>query len=237
MMRGRRISSGSYLAAVLIVASAAIPSLAAEGGGKADDEGVFVEKSMYGPVQKRIFTNNHELSLGWAYLPLDAYYKGYGVQVAYTIHFDDIFALELFRIGWSYNRDTKLKTRLIEQMPDVSPTEFPAIVLFENTDFIMKFLYGKESLLNSAVVHYELFAAVGVSLLYLNPDNMTGDFESDLSELQFGVNAGLGFRVWFNPTWSLKVDIRDTLSLLSFTSDEFPLKNSALLGVSIAVDM
>ncbi|NOZ88184.1 MAG: hypothetical protein GXP49_18380 [Deltaproteobacteria bacterium] len=222
----------------LLIGSA--PCRAAD-SNKSGDEEVFVEKSAYGPVQKRVFALKQELSLGWAYLPLDAYYKGYGAQIAYTVHFDNTFALELFRVGWSYNKDTKLKTRLIEQMPDVSPTEFPAIVFFENTDLIMKILYGKQSLLNSFVLHYEIFVAAGVTFEYLNSDNITHaksdkDYNRQ-SMFHFGINAGMGFRLWFSPKWSFVVDLRDNLALLSFTEDEFPLKNAAMLGISIAVNL
>ncbi|RLB53635.1 MAG: outer membrane beta-barrel domain-containing protein, partial [Deltaproteobacteria bacterium] len=44
----------------------------------------------YGPIQRRLFDLGHELSLGFSYLPLDAYYKGYGAQIAYTIHFNHV---------------------------------------------------------------------------------------------------------------------------------------------------
>ena len=54
--------------------------------------------SRYGPIQKRLYTLDHELSFGWSYMPIDSYYKGYGVSLSYTIHFDHLWALELFRL-------------------------------------------------------------------------------------------------------------------------------------------
>jgi len=196
----------------------------------------YQEKSAYGPIQRRLFDMDHELSLGWAYLPLDPYYKGYGAQLSYTIHFNHLFALELFRVGWTYNVDTDLKTKLIDQMPDISPAEFPAVLFFENTNLLFKLFYGKQSLVNRVVLHFEIFATVGGALLMRNPYPV---WDGDLSNVryEFGVNGGFGARFWLDPTWSLRVDIRDTVILLCFNQRDFPLENSAMIGLSIAVNL
>jgi len=247
MTRRSRSAAVAHLTVLLLLCGGPLwPARASAGEAEpeadTDDASQYEEQSEYGPIQKRLFALDHELSVGWAYLPLDPFYKGYGVQVAYTIHFDDLVALELFRIGWSHNKDTDLKTKLIEQMPDVSPTEFPGVVFFHNTNLLLKIFYGKQSLLNLAVMHFELFATAGVALLYLNPFNLedSGDETLDYAEHQkfeFGVNVGVGFRIWLSPDWSLRVDMRDTVTLLSFTDEEFPLKNSAMIGVAIAVNL
>jgi len=190
----------------------------------------------YGPVQKRLYDLDHEISLGWALLPLDAYYKGYGVQIGYTIHFNEIWALELFRIGWSYNLDTKLKNKLIDQIPDVSPSEFPAVVLWENTNLLFKFFYGKQSFLNRTVIHFELFATAGGAFVFRNPYPLwDGDFHN--ANYEFGVNGGFGARFWLTPRWSLRVDLRDTVVLLTFNRGSFPLKNIALVGLTFGVNL
>ena len=243
MTRRRFTAIARALPAALLLSTILVPGAArAEDEATEDEATGYEEQSEYGPIQKRLFELDHELSVGWAYLPLDPFYKGYGVQVAYTIHFDELVALELFRFGWSHNIDSDLKTKLIEQMPDVSPTEVPGVVFFHNTNLLLKIFYGKQSLLNLAVMHFELFATAGVALLYLNPFNLkdAGDQQGTYDQHQkfeFGVNAGFGFRVWISPDWSLRVDMRDTVTLLSFTDEEFPLKNSAMIGVAIAVNL
>lgn len=199
----------------------------------ADD---YEEKSAYGPIQKRLFKMDHEISIGWAYLPLDPYYKGYGASLGYIIHFDHLWALELFRVGFSWNIDTDLKTKLIDQMPDISPAEFPAVVFFENTNLIFKFLYGKQTLLNRAVLHFEMYATAGAAFLFRNPFNVT-EMDMDNARYDFGINVGFGFRFWFNPTWSVRVDIRDTILLLSLNTGDFPLENSAEIGFAFAVNL
>jgi outer membrane beta-barrel protein len=196
----------------------------------------YQEKSVYGPIQRRLFKLDHEISIGWAYLPLDPFTKGYGAQLGYTIHFNHFFALELFRVGWSYNIDSKLKTKLLDQMPDVSPAEFPAVIFFENTNLLFKLLYGKQSLFNRTVVHFEVYATLGASFLFRNPYPIwDGDLRN--ARYEFGVNGGFGARFWFSPRWSFKIDLRDTVILLCFNRGDFPLENSALIGIAFAVNI
>lgn len=196
----------------------------------------YKEKSIYGPIQRRVFELDHEIAIGWAYLPLDPYTKGYGAQLSYTIHFNHFLALELFRVGWSYNIDSKLKTKLLDQMPDVSPAEFPAVIFFENTNLIFKLLYGKQSLFNRTVVHFEVYATLGGAFLFRNPYPI---WDGDLTNAhyEFGVNGGFGARFWFSPRWSFKIDLRDTVILLNFKTGDFPLENSAMIGLSFAFNI
>jgi len=207
---------------------AAVPAMAQDRSYK--------EKSIYGPIQRRVFELDHEIAIGWAYLPLDPYTKGYGAQLSYTIHFNHFLALELFRVGWSYNFDSQLKTKLLDQMPDVSPAEFPAVIFFENTNLVFKLLYGKQSLFNRTVVHFEVYATLGGAFLFRNPYPI---WDGDLTNAryEFGVNGGFGARFWFSPRWSFKIDLRDTVILLCFNRGDFPLENSALIGLSFAVNI
>jgi outer membrane beta-barrel protein len=203
----------------------------------AKDEGKsYSDKSSYGKIQQRLYTLDHELSFGWAFLPLDPYYKGYGADLTYTIHLNEIWALELFRIGFAYNVDSSLKTKLVEQIPDVSPDEFPAVVLYENTNLVLKLLYGKQSFFNRAVLHFEIFATAGFSLLVRNPYQV---WEMDMDNMlyEIGVNGGFGFRFWLNPDWSIRVDLRDNVLLMAVNKADFKIENSALIGLSISLNL
>ena len=216
---------------LLVMLALGLPALPAGA-----QERTYQEKSAYGPIQRRVFDLDHEIAIGWAYLPLDPFTKGYGVQLSYTIHFNHFLALELFRVGWSYNIDSKLKTKLLDQMPDVSPAEFPAVVFFENTNLVFKLLYGKQSLFNRTVVHFEVYATLGGSFIFRNPYPI---WDGDLinARYEFGVNGGFGARFWFSPRWSFKIDLRDTVILLSFNRGDFPLENSAMIGLSFAFNI
>ena len=229
-MRSARVPI-SFSVALVLLATLLVPAPPAMAQDKS-----YKEESAYGPIQRRLFELNHEIAIGWAYIPLDPYSKGYGAQLSYTIHFNHFIALELFRVGWSYNIDSKLKTKLLDQMPDVSPAEFPAVVFFENTNLLFKLLYGKQSLFNRTVVHFEVFATLGGSFLFRNPYPI---WEGDLTNAryEFGVNGGFGARFWFSPRWSFKIDLRDTVILLCFNRGDFPLENSAMIGISFAVNI
>jgi outer membrane beta-barrel protein len=219
----------------LVLGLTAMVGLAAA-GVRAEDEPPLEQESAYGAIQKRLYEVDHELSLGWAYLPLNPYYKGYGASLSYTIHFNHLLALELFRVGWAWNVDTSLKTKLIDQLPDISPAEFPAVVFYENTNLLLKLLYGKQSLFNRVVLHWEIFATAGVAFVYRNPFNVDA-LDMDNNRIDFGVNGGFGFRFWLDPTWSLRVDLRDTVLLLGLNRADLPLRNSAEIGLSIAVNL
>jgi outer membrane beta-barrel protein len=201
-----------------------------------EDGGAPKEKSIYGPIQKRLFALDNELSVGFTYLPLDPYTKGYGAHLAYTIHFDDLWALELFRVGFSWNVDTDLKNKVIDAMPQATPEEFPAVVFYENTNVILKLLYGKQSGLNAAVLHYDLFITAGAALLYRNPFNLD-KLDTDHSRFDLGVNLGVGFRFWLNPDWSLRVDLRDTLMIFGVNNLDWPLENSVEVSLALSVNM
>jgi outer membrane beta-barrel protein len=223
---------GSAALAVLVLVVWAAPARAEKGGD-------FEEKSAYGKIQKREYELGHEISLGWSYLPLDPYYKGYGASLSYTIHLSHLFALELFRVGFAWNLDTSLKTKLIDQMPDISPEEFPAVVFFENTNLLLKLLYGKQSFLNRQVLHWELFVTAGAAFVFRNPFNV-GDLDMDNSRYEMGVNVGFGFRFWLSKSWSLRVDLRDTILLLSIKGaggGEALLENSAEIGLGLSVNL
>lgn len=227
--------SGARTCSLALAAAMALTTVLAGAAARAEDKS-YQEESAYGPIQRRLYDLGHELSLGWAYLPLNPYHKGYGVQLSYTIHFNHFLALELFRVGWSYNVDSDLKTKLIDQMPDISPAEFPAVIFFENTNLLFKLLYGKQSLANRTVLHFEVFATAGAAFLFRNPYPIwDGDLNN--ARYEFGVNGGFGARFWLNPDWSVRVDLRDTVILLSFNRGDFPLKNSAMIGVSFAVNL
>ncbi|MBN2498590.1 MAG: hypothetical protein JXR96_28625 [Deltaproteobacteria bacterium] len=224
--------------AALLTAVLAFVALGATAFAEEVEEPPVKEKSAFGPIQKRLYRMDHELSFGWSYLPLDAYYKGYGLALSYTIHFDHVWAIELVRLGWTWNVDSNLKTKLIDQMPDISPAEFPAVVLFENTNVLFKMLYGKQTFLNRMVLHFELFASGGVSLVFRNPFNIH-ELDMENSRYELGLNLGIGCRFWIDPDWSLRVDLRDTLLLLSFNrgfDDQLP-KNAAEIGISISYNL
>jgi len=201
-----------------------------------EEAGAPKDKSIYGPIQKRLYALDNELSLGFSYLPLDPYCKGYGAHLAYTIHFDDRWALELFRVGFAWNVETDLKNKVIDAMPQATPEEFPAVVFYENTNLMLKLFYGKQAALNASVLHWDLFIVAGAALVYRNPFNVD-NLDTDNSRFDLGVNLGVGFRFWLSPDWSLRVDLRDTLMIFGVNNLDWPLDNSVEVALALSVNL
>ncbi len=194
-------------------------------------EKTYQDKSDYGLIQRRVYDVNHEIGLGFSYLPLDPYYKSYGVALGYTYHFNSFFALELFRVGAFIPIDTSLKTKVIQTVPEAAE-KFRSITLFENTNVLFRMLYGKQSFLNRAVLHFELFGTLGGSLLFYTQEALWK--KSSSRRLDLGASFGLGFRFWFNPTWSVRADVQDMISLMDISGASIPLDSNILIGLGIA---
>lgn len=152
-------------------------------------------------VQHRKFREAHELQVAAVTLPLDAFYKGLGIEAGYTWHFSDRFGWEVVHAGYAADLDTGLKTQLQTDF-GVAPTKFEVAKYYVNSDFVVKPLYMKASLFNHAVVHGELFFLGGVGIFDVT------------SGIKPAGNVGLGGRVYLTQHISVRVDGRENLVLL-----------------------
>ena len=149
-------------------------------------------------VQERAYRLNHELSVGFGILPLDAFTKGLYAQVGYTYHFTDYFAWNVGRGAYVYNVNTGLRDQL-ERDFAVLPTAFDEVQYFLGSDVWFKPFYGKLSVLNRAVVHFEVHLLAGLSIL-----KFTQRFAP-------GINLGIGLRVFQNKYISYRLDVTDNV--------------------------
>ncbi|RKH49117.1 outer membrane beta-barrel domain-containing protein [Corallococcus sp. AB049A] len=150
-------------------------------------------------VQDRLFRMQHELSLGVGVLPADAYYKGLIGTVGYAYHFSDTLAWQVARGTYSYNVQTSLR-RQLERDFDASPVS----AAFQNqvqwmvgSDLMWSPLYGKTSLLNTNVIHFEVFLLAGGTVVKV--DRSDG--------FRPAVNLGLGVRVFSSKNVSFRLDV------------------------------
>ena len=146
-------------------------------------------------VQQRKFRMGHELFAAASVLPLDAFYKGVGPTVSYTYHFTDSLGWEVIRASYSFNLNTKLRDQL-EKDFGVAPTKFEQVQYHLETSANFAPLYGKFALLNTKVVHSELFLLGGATLA-----RMTDAFRP-------GVHGGLGLRFFLSQAISARVEGR-----------------------------
>jgi outer membrane beta-barrel protein len=154
-------------------------------------------------VQDRLYQMNHELTLGLGVMPADAFYKGYYAGLSYTYHFSDNFAWQVGRGGYSYNVKTSLR-RQLERDFGVAPTNTAfedEVQWMVGSDVLWSPFYGKTSILNSKVIHFEAFLLGGATVFKLNRD---GGFRP-------AANVGLGMRVFKSDTVSFRLDVTNNV--------------------------
>ena len=154
-------------------------------------------------VQDRLYRMHHELSLGVGVLPADAYYKGLIGTVGYAYHFSDTLAWQVARGTYSYNVQTSLR-RQLERDFDVSPVSAAfedQVQWMVGSDLMWSPLYGKTSLLNTNVIHFEVFLLAGGTVVKV--DRSDG--------FRPAVNLGLGVRMFSGKTLSFRLDVSNNV--------------------------
>jgi outer membrane beta-barrel protein len=180
-MAARTMRTAVFIAAVLCLPSAAV---AAD-----DDE----SPARVQVVQKRQYSMKHELTVAAGFLPLDAFYKGVTVNLAYTYHFVDAFAWRVARGTLSRNLDTGLRTQL-QSAYGVQTTDFPEVAWMLGSDVMWNAFYGKQAFMNLAVLHMALFFVLG------------GDAVKTQTEVRPAINFGGGLRFFASDWLSIRVE-------------------------------
>ncbi|MBJ6761105.1 outer membrane beta-barrel domain-containing protein [Corallococcus sp. H22C18031201] len=154
-------------------------------------------------VQDRLYRMHHELTLGVGVLPADAFYKGFVGALGYTYHFSDTFAWQVGRGMYSYNVQTGLR-RQLERDFDVAPTATAfedQVQWMVGSDLVWSPLYGKTSILNSSVVHFEAFLLGGGTVVKVH--------RSD--GFRPAINLGVGLRMFSGKTVSFRLDVTNNV--------------------------
>jgi outer membrane beta-barrel protein len=180
---------GGLLAATAVIAASA-PSLA-----YAQDNGSLVV------IQQRKFRLFSELEIGANFTPLDAFTKGIGLELAYTIHFNDDLGWEIFRGGYQWGVDTGLRQQLSTEF-GVAPTQFPTLQYYGSTALLWSPFYGKLASANSQIAHVAIFFTAGAAASHWTGSTSTNEF-------YFGPELGVGFRAFLSHYWSWRLEVRD----------------------------
>lgn len=169
-------------------------------------------------IQARAYRMEHELSLSAGLLPLDAFWKGVYGQLSYAYHFTDYFGWQIGRFAYNYSWSTGLRDQL-ERDFGVLPTAFDEVQFFFGSDILIKPFYGKSTLFNKAVLHYEAHFILGVTV-----------FKFTTSNFRPGVNFGAGVRLFSSRWVSWKLDFTDTVVISDKPS------NVVTMTLSLAVN-
>lgn len=193
-MRHVRRTPWLWLMAVLIplVCLSVAPTVRAE-DEQLDQGKVFA-------IQERAYRMNHEFSLSFGFLPLDAFYKMFSINGHYIVHFDDLWAWEAVHLGFSkyLSVDTGLKGELNDRW-DTQPTdpEENRIDFTLDTNLMIKPFYGKAVLFDDVVIFGETYLVFGLG---------AEKFETAWFP---AVNVGIGLRVYLAETVSARLEVRE----------------------------
>ncbi len=164
---------------------------------RADED---LERGKVYAIQERAYRMNHEFTLSFGFMPLDAFYKTFSVSGHYVVHFDDLWAWEAAHLSFSryLSVDTGLKEELNDRW-DAQPTdpEENRIDFILDTNLMLKPMYGKAVLFDDWVIHGETYFVLGVGA------------EKFKTAWYPAVNAGVGLRVFVIDTISLRVEVRE----------------------------
>ena len=149
-------------------------------------------------VQDRAYRMSAEFNLAIGVLPLDAFTKQVYGQVSFVYHFTDYFAWQVGRGAYGYSWSTGLKNEL-ERMYAVLPTTIDQIQFFVGSDLMFTPFYGKLAVLNRAVVYYEAYLMLGVTVF-----KYTNAFRP-------AANIGGGIRVFQNKYVSYRLEVTDNI--------------------------
>jgi outer membrane beta-barrel protein len=166
-------------------------------------------------IQKRTYAMKQEFSLSVAFLPLDAFYKYFGIAGHYVLHFNNLWAWEAVHFTFTeyLDIDTGLKSSLNKW--SATPTRTPILDMMLDSNLMIKPLYGKIALINNFVVYAETYFLAGVGAQKYKTAWFP-DFD-----------IGIGMRVFLNNKFSLRVEAREYMYI-----ENKSVSSTIYLGVS-----
>ena len=207
-------AGGRRLAAVAVAALLIATSATASAAGAGSEQG----GELYS-IEKRKLMGSHELSVMIGTLPMDAFGTGLTLQGSYTYHFTHMIGWEIAGGTWSFILGTGLQEQLRERF-DVQPERAGDLEAMVHSNFVFKPLYGKIAVINDILLAAEMFFVLGPAV----------GFFSDQS-VPFGLDGGIGLRLFLGRYFSVRLDIRDYMFLPDFKEVDNHLYVS--LGLSL----
>lgn len=155
-------------------------------------------------IQDRPYQMNHEFTLSFGFMPLDAFYKMFSISGHYVVHFDELWAWEAVHLSFSkyLSVDTGLKGELDSRW-DVQPTdpEEKRIDFTVDTNLMIKPMFGKAVLFDDSVIHTDTYFLVGVG---------AEKFETAWYP---AIDFGVGIRIFIIDTISARLEVREYIHI------------------------
>ncbi|HMQ11186.1 MAG TPA: outer membrane beta-barrel domain-containing protein [Oligoflexia bacterium] len=175
----------------------------------------FLDPETYA-LQNRKYHMKNEFFFSAAYLPIDAFEKGYGANFSYTYHFNDAFAIELPQFTWISSQNTGLQNDL-QLLFGLEATDRDSKNYVITSNIVFKPVYRKMLFFNKKIMYGESYTVLG-----------GGFFKLD-SGFKPTADLGIGLRLYLNQKLSIKTELRNY-----FIFDELNPKNepSIIIGLS-----
>src|SRR5262245_36872704 len=175
----------------------------------------------------------HELSLSVGSLPLDAFQRGWGLGLAYTIHFDSGVSWEVVHVLGAALTSTDLRDELIDTFA-IPPSDFNAPRFMATSGVELSPIYGKQVFLNDTVVHQAVFVGMHAGVIFGD----RGELAETLKDLRPALGIGVGYRVFLTKTFSVRVDARAFWSWRRAIKehDRADFENVLLLSAAISLN-
>jgi outer membrane beta-barrel protein len=187
--------------AMVLVLALAVPAFEAPAAAQEVDDDAATEALRDLAVQERHHQHLHELNVSFGALPVDAFLKGLAASASYTLHFTDLLAWEVVHGYYTFYR---VETDLNDDLTNVGvPNPFNYVSWAATSNVIFTPFYGKYSVGNRGQIFTELYLVAGAGYGWMTLAQGDADATHHLV-----VDTGLGFRVFFNDTISLRFDLR-----------------------------
>jgi outer membrane beta-barrel protein len=162
-------------------------------------------------LQPRTHLYQHTLQLGAATLPLDAFYVGFAVHGAYTYHFNDLWAWEVIRAGYSFDFDTGLIGSLAGFGAAVQVEQINRVRILLGTHAQLTPLVGKIALVNRGFFDAETHFLLGAGLLAMQGQNGVAG-GGVTTAFRPAIDLGIGIDVFVTRPLAVRLDIRDAIA-------------------------
>jgi outer membrane beta-barrel protein len=175
----------------------------------------------YRGVQKRVFqkAGRHELSVQGGLYAADLLSSSYLLTAAYTFHFTEQLAIEA---SFGYTRAQSKLVRIVEDETSFTALRLNTPVYLYQGHLLWALAYGKLRWFDDGISRFDLNLAFGGGVTdNQSARGITGSF-------------GLGFKLYFNEWFAVRVDLRDQVLSQELIGHSQIVNNLAVtLGLSL----
>lgn|GEM_PF-1803800 len=148
-------------------------------------------------VEPRLYNPRYDVTGYFSSLPIDAFYKGWALGVAYTHGWSAAWSWEVVNAQFNSKQDTGLRQDLIQNFGVAPKGILDHVSTFAASNFVYTPIYAKNLLFNESILHSHVSFVFGGGIV---------SFSSGQTAPMFG--GGLIYRVFHNPKYSSKFDFR-----------------------------